>query len=491
MTSTAHILGLHWMRFHQDGEDFPHIARMGYKSYTLFEWMWKDRDFCSELLKVAAPDAIFLLRDHPLSEQKENFVSHPVETGLHHAEEWERKWDAGTINLPQQRCYHLGINEPDSNQHQRQIEGYTLAFVDRLDSAGLKAAGYSFSVGHPSTVNLDPKGKPDWSWYKDSAQALIETGGIAAMHEYYMPGDFGMGYWTLRLQHCPYKLRFVIKESGIDSGVVHYRPIKGENGIERGVGYKHYFPPEKWGEFLSQVDEYQAILGMDERVHSVQLFTYDTNSDWDTFDVRPLRALMEQYKWTPRKTLAAMPYGVHLPVVQGQGPSVITPPPPAVEETQELSTVRKRLIWPMKGTVTQEWGERPEYYREKLGIPYHNGIDIAAPLGTAVVAVADGVVEYVGTDPGYGNYVRVFHVEHGFHSFCAHLSRVSVQIGTRVLQGQTIGECGSTGLSTGPHVHYETRLGRSDAHYVKGTFGHNHGRVDPRSVHWMVNRTYE
>jgi murein DD-endopeptidase MepM/ murein hydrolase activator NlpD len=88
----------------------------------------------------------------------------------------------------------------------------------------------------------------------------------------------------------------------------------------------------------------------------------------------------------------------------------------------------------------------------------HQGIDYAAPTGTRVRAVGDGVVEFAGTKGGYGNVVILRH--HGqYTTTYAHLSRISVRRGARVAQNDTIGAVGQTGWATGPHLHYEFRIG--------------------------------
>jgi murein DD-endopeptidase MepM/ murein hydrolase activator NlpD len=89
----------------------------------------------------------------------------------------------------------------------------------------------------------------------------------------------------------------------------------------------------------------------------------------------------------------------------------------------------------------------------------HSGLDFAAPTGTPVYAAADGVVESVRFERGYGNVVRLRH-QGGMRTLYAHLSRFApgLQAGVRVRQGQTIGRVGSTGLSTGPHLHYEVHI---------------------------------
>ena len=84
----------------------------------------------------------------------------------------------------------------------------------------------------------------------------------------------------------------------------------------------------------------------------------------------------------------------------------------------------------------------------------HRGIDFKATYGTPIYAVTDGTVEYAGRHGGHGNFVRLMHGG-GLQTGYAHMSRIAVSRGQRVRRGQVIGYVGSTGLSTGPHLHYE------------------------------------
>jgi murein DD-endopeptidase MepM/ murein hydrolase activator NlpD len=84
----------------------------------------------------------------------------------------------------------------------------------------------------------------------------------------------------------------------------------------------------------------------------------------------------------------------------------------------------------------------------------HTGVDFAAPSGTPIYAAGDGVVRFAGRKGGYGNYVQIRHNSE-FATAYAHMSRILVRNGERVEQGDVIGRVGSTGRSTGPHLHYE------------------------------------
>jgi murein DD-endopeptidase MepM/ murein hydrolase activator NlpD len=87
----------------------------------------------------------------------------------------------------------------------------------------------------------------------------------------------------------------------------------------------------------------------------------------------------------------------------------------------------------------------------------HNGTDFAAPTGTAVRTVGDGVVDFAGQQSGYGNVVIIKHRNNQETAY-AHLSRIDVKAGQNVNQGQFIGAVGSTGWATGPHLHFEFRI---------------------------------
>ncbi|MBW8827513.1 MAG: M23 family metallopeptidase [Acidobacteria bacterium] len=105
-------------------------------------------------------------------------------------------------------------------------------------------------------------------------------------------------------------------------------------------------------------------------------------------------------------------------------------------------------IWPARGRVTSEFGRR--WGR------LHAGIDVAAPVGTPIWAAKAGTVIFTGQQRGYGNVVIIDHGG-GLTTLYGHQSRIKSYEGERVRQGQTIGAVGSTGHSTGPHVHFETR----------------------------------
>lgn len=112
-------------------------------------------------------------------------------------------------------------------------------------------------------------------------------------------------------------------------------------------------------------------------------------------------------------------------------------------------------ILPIKGLVTAAYGYRKSPFTGKR--EFHEGMDIAAPIGTPVVATADGIVRFAGPAATYGNVVFLDH-GHGFATAYAHNSTIRVRARQRVSRGEIIAYVGNTGRTTGPHVHYEVHL---------------------------------
>jgi len=109
-------------------------------------------------------------------------------------------------------------------------------------------------------------------------------------------------------------------------------------------------------------------------------------------------------------------------------------------------------IWPVRGRVTSGFAMRRDPFDGSR--QFHAGVDIAAPHGTEVICPGDGTVVEAGRSGGYGNMIRVDH-GNGIETIYGHLRRIFVIPGQVVSRGNVIGEVGSTGRSTGPHLHYE------------------------------------
>ena len=127
------------------------------------------------------------------------------------------------------------------------------------------------------------------------------------------------------------------------------------------------------------------------------------------------------------------------------------------EVEQSLVKVKDRLdhtpsIWPTKGWVSRGFGMKYDPFTGYKQM--HRGMDIANRTGTPVVATADGVVKQIRTDNMMGKYIVIDH-GYGFRTRYGHLSKAQVKSGQRVKRGEVIALMGSTGYSTGPHLHYE------------------------------------
>lgn len=119
------------------------------------------------------------------------------------------------------------------------------------------------------------------------------------------------------------------------------------------------------------------------------------------------------------------------------------------DTAETVSISSREYAWPAYGTITSRFGMRNH--------TAHEGIDIAAPYGTPVCAYMDGIVVFNGWESGYGYLVILDHGK-GITTFYGHNSKLLVKKGNIVSMGDKIAEVGSTGDSTGPHVHFEIRI---------------------------------
>jgi murein DD-endopeptidase MepM/ murein hydrolase activator NlpD len=120
---------------------------------------------------------------------------------------------------------------------------------------------------------------------------------------------------------------------------------------------------------------------------------------------------------------------------------------------QDAPSTRQGFIWPVAGQLTSPFGERGRAMGGG-GAKFHAGIDISVPSGTPVLAAHQGTVAFAGYNGAYGKVVKLDHAN-GFSTLYAHNSRLLVSVGQSVEAGQVICLSGSTGRSTGPHLHFE------------------------------------
>jgi len=133
------------------------------------------------------------------------------------------------------------------------------------------------------------------------------------------------------------------------------------------------------------------------------------------------------------------------------------------QELEEVVQDRQSLwastpsIWPTSGWLTSTFGKRISPFSGRLS--NHNGIDIAARPGTAIIAPASGVVTSAKFNGGFGRFLKLNH-GYGIVTRYGHLSKVAVKVGQKVKRGDVIAYVGNTGLSTGPHLHYEVSVNK-------------------------------
>ena len=114
-------------------------------------------------------------------------------------------------------------------------------------------------------------------------------------------------------------------------------------------------------------------------------------------------------------------------------------------------------LWPLDGGyISSDFGSRSNPF-DGYSSDYHPGIDIAANYGTPIYASAAGYVQRAGWYGGYGKYIKISH-DYGYATAYGHLSSIEISAGDYVSKGQIIGYVGSTGYSTGPHLHFEVLL---------------------------------
>ena len=258
------------------------------------------------------------------------------------------------------------------------------------------------------------------------------------------------GWWAGRFTQCPWQVPIIIGECGLDQ-----RVADGSVAPER-AGWQGRMSASAYS---AQVSDYVQRCAADPRIAGVCLFTTDCGHPWDSFDTLPAHGVLGAIHIESKRTF---------PIVE--------PPEPDASVAE--------VVHPCPGVpITQHWGQNADAYAQ-FGLWGHNGTDFGTPNGTPVRSVAAGIVAWVGLDPAYGNYVRIWHDELDCHSFYAHLSGARVAQGTVVEAGQIVGLSGATGNATGPHLHLEIRLGNL-VEYATGT-PMPKGRIDPET--WAIQR---
>jgi len=129
-------------------------------------------------------------------------------------------------------------------------------------------------------------------------------------------------------------------------------------------------------------------------------------------------------------------------------------------------------LWPVEGQITASFGERIDPFNGEGA--FHAGVDISAPVGSPIIAPADGTVVFADFLGGYGRAVVLDH-GHGITTRYGHLASFAVAAGQFIHRGDTIGHVGLSGRSTGPHLHYEVRINDTPVNphkYLRMTVAH-------------------
>lgn len=315
-----------------------------------------------------------------------------------------------------------GPNEPpvETLQQRQALTAFTVAWAKRMRQRGRRTVGLNISVG-----------RPDIGVAGDLGPALQYLDYVG-LHEYGAPSmQHGQSWYCLRYRRTVAEWqaagftvpKIIIGECGIDGGVLG--PETAKQGWQR-------FASEQ--EYAAQLDWYAGEISKDPLVVGAVAFTA-TPAGWASFDVT--ESLSRRIAADNAKRTA--------PVA----------PPPVVQPPTEI--VRPRLRWPLANVhITQEFGVNGANYA-RFGLIGHNGIDLRAATGTPVFAPHSGQA-WVYTDTDYGQVVEVWYprIEQGarYKTIVAHGSRQLVTHGRMVEAGQDIMLAGSTGNSTGPHVHF-------------------------------------
>ena len=212
--------------------------------------------------------------------------------------------------------------------------------------------------------------------------------------------------------------------------------------VGQGTSYYRYYALLEDGEekyFLSNFEDAENVVNELKEKES-------TNSDKLT--------ILEKYdtseaEFTDVETCVAKLYK-EKPVVKVAKTGSTGIPPKAVNNGAKVN-LGISLVRPTSGTITSRFGNRSR--------DNHKGIDIGAPKGTPIYAAASGTVtvSQYGYGGGYGNYIMISH-GNGVQTLYGHCSQLCVEAGTYVSQGQLIAKVGSTGISTGNHLHFEVRV---------------------------------
>lgn len=444
----VHLIGNRETDFHYIGQLKPNVVKI----------VDPDPNVVRRVLAAIGPNGLVGLRDHPLSEQKEDMYRDPVGTGRRHALDWVEKLTTGRYkefgNNP--RISVMGINEPNvHNQAEEEIVfNYTKEFLTVLAANGQRGWALNLSVGWPRN---DGENKPVvWDTFLPLEKIILDGGHYLCLHEYWYPQvTSSWGWLPNRVAQCPMSVPIIIGECAYTRQLANLPQPWGWNGNISAAEYA-----ESLWYYHDNVDP---------NVLAVLPFTTGfAGQEWANKDTQPAHGeilkRVRQYHWP-----------AVWPVKKGVPP--VEPPvdPPIGDDMETI------ILPAFAGKITGFFGQ-------DYGYP-HEGQDVSMVSGTPIYAAYDGVIawsDYEATS--YGNYVRLFCPALKANFFYGHLQERKVQTGNSVKRGQLIGLSGNTGRSTGPHLHLEIRQTDANGAYVVHKAGQplyrQNGRVDP--LGWLA-----
>jgi len=277
------LMGVHWIPTHGRNEDLAYMQSLNPAMIKIID---PDVQQISDVFTLV-PNGLILLREHSISEQKEEMKNNPSQLAIDHANWWVNKINElqrealrREIPFPPVRQLSVcGINEPPVWEALDQTVQYTVDFLGNLNRFDLSGQALNLSVGWPG--NTGEGTPPNWEPYSPIYPLLVESKHYLNVHEYWdIHGPNQMwGWWGGRIHHCPWQnINIVIGECGID------RYVAGPN-FEGNRGWLGHLEP---AHYAAQLVEYLSAITIDKRVKCIQPFTTDYGSkDWSSFDTLP------------------------------------------------------------------------------------------------------------------------------------------------------------------------------------------------------------
>jgi hypothetical protein len=460
-----HVLAPYWAVKHRRPADYAFFKALDPPVVKIMDGGKPDYDWVTANL----PSAIQVMRSWVLDDNNgqvwNDCLRDPVGTGKRVARQLVAM--AQGFGLSPSRVVLMGpCNEPhvwEPGGIKAAVDS-TIAFADECRLLGWRGLVLNLSVGWPHNDGADMP--PRWDMYAGIEAAIKRGGHFLGLHEYWKSTGVadGWGWYGGRALKCPWQVPIIIGECGYSYAVGRSGVPTAEQGWQRHITDEAY---------ASQIVDYHNRMAVDPRIKGLCVFLCDYASpEWWSKDLEPAYDNV-----LVRKGQLNKPATSPIPVPPTPTPPNPTPVPPTPGPPP--STGGSAWRYPLNTFLaTQLWGVPGGSFRRKKSTTgsgdylAHEGIDFSAPGGTPVFCSAEGVVAWVGdyrtefpnvASGGYGLYVRVRHK--GFDTVYCHLSKQSVKVGQVLKMGDGIGLVGTTGNSTGNHLHWEVRLTKPDGSY--------------------------